>query len=123
MYIQGELNGHAGLPLFHAIISFCVLIKRDHMSDCNVYNLSTLHFYNLLTTLFLNSSSLLIYSQICKLFETIVRDAIVDHLERNSLINASQHGFRKGGSCLSNLLQFLDNVTSSLDSRNSVDVI
>ena len=57
--------GHAGLPLFHAIISFCVLIKRDHMSDCNVYNLSTLHFYNLLTTLFLNSSSLLIYKVEC----------------------------------------------------------
>jgi len=34
-----------------------------------------------------------------------------------------QHRFRKGGSCLSNLLEFLDKVTDSLDSRDNVDVI
>ena len=34
-----------------------------------------------------------------------------------------QHGFRKGGSCVSNLLEFLDYVTKNLDNRNSVDVI
>ena len=53
-------------------------------------------------------------SQICKLLESIIRDAVVDHLERNGLISDNQHGFRKGGSCLSNLLQFLDKVTLSL---------
>ena len=34
-----------------------------------------------------------------------------------------QHGFRKGGSCLSNLLQFLDHVTRSIDEDECVDVI
>ena len=49
--------------------------------------------------------------------------AIVLHLESNGLLNHSQHGFRKGGSCLSNLLEFLDYVTKNLDNCNSVDVI
>ena len=62
-------------------------------------------------------------SQICKLFETVVRDAIVPHLEGNTLLNHSQHGFRKGGSCLSNLLELLNYVTENVDNHNSVVVI
>ena len=62
-------------------------------------------------------------SQIGKLFETIIRESLVEHLDKNGLINASQHGFRKGGSCFSNLLTFLDGVTRSLDNHDTVDVI
>ena len=62
-------------------------------------------------------------SQICKLFETIIRDAVVSHLDRNNLISSTQHGFRQGASCQSNLLDFLDYVTSSLDDHDNVDVI
>jgi hypothetical protein len=61
-------------------------------------------------------------SQICKVFETIIRD-VVDHLERNNLVRATQHGFRKGRSCLTNLLEFLDKVTRHLDEEDCVDVI
>jgi len=57
-------------------------------------------------------------SQICKLFEMIVRDALTDHLDFHALIRSTQHGFRKGGSCLSNLLEFLNNITdTSLESH------
>ena len=35
----------------------------------------------------------------------------------------SQHGFRKGRSCLTNLLEFLDRVTGCVDAGDSVDVI
>ena len=48
---------------------------------------------------------------------------MVDHLEKNNLLSPSQHGFRKGGSCLSNLLQFLDYVTKCLDDRGNMDVV
>ena len=44
-------------------------------------------------------------------------------MENNGLIRSSQHGFRKGGSCFSNLLRFLDGVTRSLDNHDTVDVI
>ena len=62
-------------------------------------------------------------SQLCKVFEAIVRDAIVKHLEEHSLVNDTQHGFRKGGSCLSNLLQFLDQVTRCIDEDACTDII
>jgi len=62
-------------------------------------------------------------SVICKLFESIMRDTMVRHLEEKLLIGNSQHGFRKGRSCLSNLLSILDKVTGSVDSGNSIDVI
>jgi len=42
------------------------------------------------------------------MFESIIRDALVHHLESKCLINDSQHGFRKGRSCLTNQLTFLD---------------
>ena len=52
-----------------------------------------------------------------------IRDALVLHLERNELIVNSQHGFCKGRSCLTNLLEFLDKVTGCIDTGDSVDVI
>ena len=39
------------------------------------------------------------------------------------LILDSQYGFRKGRSCLTNLLVFLDKVTGSIDCGEAVDVI
>jgi len=62
-------------------------------------------------------------SQVCKLFESIIRDVVVKHLEANLLIHDSQHGFRKGRSCLTNLISFLDKVTSEVDPGKDVDVI
>lgn len=62
-------------------------------------------------------------SQLCKVFETLVRDEMVIFLEKHKLIKDSQHGFRKGRSCLSNLLLFLDTVTDNLEKGLSTDVI
>ena len=53
----------------------------------------------------------------------IIRDALVHHLESNQLIVNSKHGFRKGKSCLTNLLEFLHKVTGCVDTGDSVDVI
>jgi hypothetical protein len=45
------------------------------------------------------------------------------HLESNGLLKGTQHVFRKGRSCLTNLLTFLDRVTEELDNGGSVNVI
>jgi len=42
-------------------------------------------------------------SQVCKVFDTLIRDTLVKHLEGNKLIHDSQHGFHAGRSCLTNL--------------------
>jgi len=62
-------------------------------------------------------------SEVCKIFETIIRNSVVKYLETNMLILNSQHGFRKGHSCLSNLLVLLNKVTGSISSGEAVDVI
>jgi hypothetical protein len=62
-------------------------------------------------------------SNVCKVLESIIKDSIIKHLADNLLINDSQHGFVKGRSCLTNLLEFLEDVTNSLDKGKPVDVI
>jgi len=57
--------------------------------------------------------------QLCKVLESLMRDQIVRRLENNQLIGETQHGFSKGRSCLTNILSFLDEVTSSIDSGSS----
>jgi len=62
-------------------------------------------------------------SQVCKIVEAIIRNKTVCHLDKNNLIRNSQHGFRKGYSCASNLLVFLESVTASIDAKQNVDTI
>ena len=62
-------------------------------------------------------------SVVCKLLESIIKDAIMEHLEKHKLINISQHGFLPGRSCLTNLLAYLESVTKHVDSRLPVDIL
>ena len=62
-------------------------------------------------------------SVVCKLMETIIRDKMVTYLEDNSLINSSQHGFRNRRSCLTNLLDFFNDVFKMYDDTRSVDIV
>jgi ribonucleases P/MRP protein subunit RPP40 len=59
----------------------------------------------------------------CCLMESIVKDQIVSHLDRNKLVKKSQHGFMNGRSCVSNLLCYLEKVTLAIDNGEGVDVI
>jgi hypothetical protein len=62
-------------------------------------------------------------SQVGKVFESILRDALNAHFDSFQLISDSQHGFSRGKSCLTNLLVYLEDVTSMLDSGRAVDVV
>ena len=61
-------------------------------------------------------------SNVCKLMEKVVNRALGKHLENGVLYN-SQHGFRKGRSCQTNLIEFYDKVTEWMDKGDSVDVL
>ncbi len=45
------------------------------------------------------------------------------HLEDNKLINNSQHGFIRGRSCTTNLVEYLDFVTKAKDEGKAVDTV
>ncbi|KAK4831885.1 hypothetical protein QYF61_020032 [Mycteria americana] len=58
-----------------------------------------------------------------KLMEQIILSAITRYVEDNQGIKPSQHGFRKGRSCLTNLISFYDKVTCLVDKGKAVDVV
>ena len=62
-------------------------------------------------------------SHIIKIFEKIIRNHLVYFLESNDLFNPSQHGFRKGRSCLSELLCHMDEISHGLSEGKNVDVV
>ena len=62
-------------------------------------------------------------SVIRKLLEKIVRQAVMEHLIGNGLINDNQHGFVPGRSCITQLLVVLDHWTDILDSHGALDAI
>ena len=47
----------------------------------------------------------------------------MEHLLENNLLNQSQHGFMPRKSCCTNLLEFFEAATKSVDAGNPFDVI
>ena len=58
-----------------------------------------------------------------KILERLIRDELVSHMKANNLFSCSQHGFLAGRSCTTQLLEFLEDVTTALDNGEDVDVI
>ena len=58
-----------------------------------------------------------------KILESIIKDFIAEHLESSGRIRQSQHRFMKGKSCLTNLLEFFEGVTSRVDKGEPVAVV
>ena len=59
----------------------------------------------------------------CKILERIIKHHILTHLEGEELLLPSQHGFRSGRSCLTNLLDFLEYVTDLVDKGKKISVV
>ena len=62
-------------------------------------------------------------SILCKILERIIPDCLVDHMETNNLFTIHQHGFRKGRSCVTQLIEVMEDWTNELDNHNSIDTI
>ena len=62
-------------------------------------------------------------SHVIKVFERIIRDAIVSHLENQMLLCPNQHGFRPGRSCFTQLVLHIDKIMHNLLNNEETDVI
>ena len=60
---------------------------------------------------------------LCKILEDLIRDAIVDHMTEYNLYSSSQHGFRKQRSCMSQLIEVMDNFTQMIEDGHDIDII
>ncbi|CAL4098733.1 unnamed protein product, partial [Meganyctiphanes norvegica] len=70
----------------------------------------------------LNYRPVSLTSVVGKVFETLVRDALVKHTTENAIIKIQQHGFMKKKSTVTNLLEYLEALTKARDQRIPVDV-
>ena len=59
----------------------------------------------------------------CKLMERVLRDSMFEYLEKNDALSPCQHGFVSKRSCVTNLVDILDNWTASLDEGVPIDAI
>ena len=62
-------------------------------------------------------------SHLTKLFQRVLRKKMIKFIEENNLLSGNQHAFRRGRSCLSQLLQHMDEVLLSLQNKKNIDVV
>jgi len=60
---------------------------------------------------------------IVRLFESVIRDVIMEHLLHNHLLSNQQHGFITKRSYMTQLLSVMDDWTNALEDGYSVDVL
>lgn len=59
----------------------------------------------------------------CKVLESLVRDVIVDYFDKNNLYADCQHGFRKKRSCVTQLIEVIEDFTYLMDEGSPLDVL
>ena len=62
-------------------------------------------------------------SHIVKTLERILRKEIVNHLEKNMLMNVNQHGFRAKHSTMTQLVGYYDKIINDMEKGSSMDAI
>ena len=62
-------------------------------------------------------------SVISKVMESIIRDAMLDHLMKHDILADPQHGFVPGRDCMTQLLLCLDEWTQMIEDNKAFDVI
>ena len=60
---------------------------------------------------------------VCKIMESIIRDAVIKHMKTNNLFSDKQFGFLSGRSCMLQLLKVLDIWTQILDQGGTIENI
>lgn len=98
------------------------LMKHEVPTDWKVANISAIHKKGSMIEVN-NYRPVSLTSQVCRVMEKIIRSKIIEHLKKNNLIHSSQHGFRNGRSCLTNLLEVLEDWTKIIDEGSCIDIL
>ena len=62
-------------------------------------------------------------SHLVKIFEGVIVWKIIEFMEENDLYNKRQHGFRKGRSCVSQLVEQHAEILDAMCNGHAVDVV
>ena len=63
------------------------------------------------------------YSPCCKILEHVLHSQVMKHLDEYNVLTKFQHGFRRGHSCESHLIQTMHDLCSSRDKRLQIDML
>ena len=103
--IFGKLMEEGRVPMIWRMANVCPIFKKGAKGDPANYRPVSLTCV------------------VGKVMESLIRDKIVEHLERNNLIRPSQHGFMAGRSTATNLLVYMEALTKMMDESHAVDVL
>src|SRR6218665_2043997 len=98
------------LLVLYKIVSYLKLIIKNFKSfvfccfDSDSVSLSKL--FRLISHEPYNNRPVSLTSVMCKVIERIAKGTILEHLSEYNIINGSQHGYTRGRSCLTDLLEF-----------------
>ena len=59
----------------------------------------------------------------CKILENFITDSIQDYMEQNKFFSKCQHGFRRHRSCVTQLLEVLNDLTAFIEDQQDIDII
>ena len=62
-------------------------------------------------------------SVICKLFESFIKESIIEHMTRNSLLADEQHGIVPYRNCMTNLLTAIEDWSTATEEGKTFDLI
>ena len=62
-------------------------------------------------------------SHLIKVFERVIQTKVIHYLESNKLLSCNQYGFRKGCSCLSELLAHFNDIFDNLGNQLDTDTV
>lgn len=62
-------------------------------------------------------------SQIVKLLERLILDQLLQHLNKHDVISCQQHGFQAGCSCVTQLIECLNDWCNAFDDKVETDII
>ena len=62
-------------------------------------------------------------SVLCKTLESFVTDSLQNYMENNKFFSECQHGFRKHRSCVTQLLEVMNDFTNLIDNGHNIDVL
>ena len=71
----------------------------------------------------LNYRPISLTSVIIRVLERLIKPKLIEHLDNYNIISPHQHGFRKNRSCLTQLLEYFEDITGWLDEEEPVDSI